>query len=207
MGLKPSSYNFIVELAYDQADFPPTNLDAFFVVSRDYLTLCQANIELEQEHCDVGSCFVRYKFATKNVHEIVLTLQSSCHMFWKGVACRQSCLYGKATKRPWRGKTTKRRVSDVLPTTPLGQFASVDQLVSPTPGLIAQLAGFLTAKRYKNSTVFVDNYSNLLVFRMVAKDCHSRWDGGGQASFRNLLCITRCPSHYDTVQFSSVDGL
>lgn len=36
---------------------------------------------------------------------------------------------------------------------------SVDQLVSPTPGLVAQLTGILTTKRYKYATVFVDQYS------------------------------------------------
>ena len=36
---------------------------------------------------------------------------------------------------------------------------SVDQLVSPTPGLIAQMTGFLTKKRYKYATVFVDHFS------------------------------------------------
>ena len=36
---------------------------------------------------------------------------------------------------------------------------SVDQLVSPTPGLIAQMTGFLTTKRYKYATIYVDQYS------------------------------------------------
>jgi transposase InsO family protein len=73
-----------------------------------------------------------------------------------------SCLYGKATKRPWRGKSTKKSVSDVLPITRPGQVVSVDQLVSPTPpGLIAQMSGFLTNKRYCYATVFADNFSSL----------------------------------------------
>ena len=37
----------------------------------------------------------------------------------------------------------------------------VDQLVSPTPGLIAQMTGFITKQRYKYATVFVDQYSEL----------------------------------------------
>jgi hypothetical protein len=32
-------------------------------------------------------------------------------------------------------------------------------MVSPTPGLIAQMTGFLTKERYKCATVFVDHYS------------------------------------------------
>ena len=38
---------------------------------------------------------------------------------------------------------------------------SVDQLVSPTPGLVAQMTGILTTKRYKYVTVFVDQASKL----------------------------------------------
>ena len=71
-----------------------------------------------------------------------------------------ACLYSKATRRPWRGKTTKSDVDDNKPTRP-GQVVSVDQLVSPTPGLIAQMSGFLTTKRYRYATVYVDQYSRL----------------------------------------------
>jgi hypothetical protein len=52
-----------------------------------------------------------------------------------------SCLYGKATKCPWRGKMTKKKVSGVLPITRSGQEVSVNQLISPMPGLIAHMAG------------------------------------------------------------------
>ena len=38
---------------------------------------------------------------------------------------------------------------------------SVDQLVSPTPGIIAQMTGFLTTKRYRYATVYVDQFSRL----------------------------------------------
>ena len=41
-----------------------------------------------------------------------------------------------------------------LPSTP-GQVVSVDQLLSPVPGLIAQMTGFITKQRYKYATVFV----------------------------------------------------
>ena len=44
------------------------------------------------------------------------------------------------------------------PTKP-GQVVAIDQLVSPTPRLIAQISGYLTSKRYKYATVFVDLYS------------------------------------------------
>ncbi len=59
-----------------------------------------------------------------------------------------ACLYAKATRKPWRGKTAKDRLDDKVASKP-GQVVSIDQLVSPTPGLIAQMIGFLTTKRYK----------------------------------------------------------
>ena len=37
-----------------------------------------------------------------------------------------------------------------------GQCVAVDMLQSPTPGLIAQLTGCLTTKRYNYATVYVD---------------------------------------------------
>jgi hypothetical protein len=71
-----------------------------------------------------------------------------------------ACQFGKATRRPWRQKTT-RTTSDSEQIRKPGQVVSVDQMVSQTPGLVAQMSGFLTKKRYKVATVFVDHYSNL----------------------------------------------
>ena len=72
-----------------------------------------------------------------------------------------ACLYSKATKRPWRGKPRTRGNDDETQPTKPGEIVSVDQLVSPTPGLIAQMTGFLTTKRYRYATVYVDQYSRL----------------------------------------------
>lgn len=66
-----------------------------------------------------------------------------------------ACLYAKATKRRWRDKTSNNKDEAQRATKP-GEVVSVDQLVSPTPGLVAQISGFLTRKRYKYATVFVD---------------------------------------------------
>ena len=38
---------------------------------------------------------------------------------------------------------------------------SVDQLVSPTPGLVAQMTGFITKQRYNYATVYVDQATSL----------------------------------------------
>jgi hypothetical protein len=72
-----------------------------------------------------------------------------------------ACLYSKATKRPWRGKPRTRGDNDETQPTKPGEKVSVDQLVSPTPGLIAQMTGFLTTKRYRYATVYVDQFSRL----------------------------------------------
>ena len=69
-----------------------------------------------------------------------------------------ACLYARATRRPWRGKTRRDADNDETPTT-VGEVVSVDQLESPTPGLIAQITGKLTTKRYKYATVYVDQRS------------------------------------------------
>jgi hypothetical protein len=70
-----------------------------------------------------------------------------------------SCLYGKATRRPWRNKPSKQDQQHII--TYPGECVSVDQLVSNTPGLIAQLRGRPTTKRYMAATVFVDHFSRL----------------------------------------------
>ena len=72
-----------------------------------------------------------------------------------------SCLYGKATRRPWRSRIPKNRMDNTPVITRPGDCVSVDQLVSTTPGLIAQLRGRPTQKRYRAATVFVDQYSGL----------------------------------------------
>ena len=74
-------------------------------------------------------------------------------------AC-SSCLYGKATRRPWRTKpAAKASVSKLRTATAPGQCISIDQLESRTPGLIAQMRGWITKKRYRVATIFVDHFS------------------------------------------------
>jgi transposase InsO family protein len=71
-----------------------------------------------------------------------------------------ACLYAKAIRRKWRGKTANNSDEAKEPLKP-GECVSVDQLKSPTPGLIAQLSGFLTTKRYGYTTVYIDHASQL----------------------------------------------
>jgi hypothetical protein len=71
-------------------------------------------------------------------------------------AC-SACLYGKASRKPWRSKPKKGKM--VRAATKVGQIVSVDMLKSPIPGLITQMSGWITGKRYWYSTIFVDHYS------------------------------------------------
>ena len=67
-----------------------------------------------------------------------------------------ACAYGKMIKRPWRSKETRSISANDQKHLKPGDQVAVDQLVSPTPGLIAQMTGKLTTKRYKYATVYVD---------------------------------------------------
>ena len=69
-----------------------------------------------------------------------------------------SCLYGKATRRPWRDKGTSAKAEPRKARKP-GDCVSIDQLESTTPGLVAQMKGRLTTDRYLAATVFTDHYS------------------------------------------------
>ena len=70
-----------------------------------------------------------------------------------------ACQYAKATRRPWTTKIATQDKEVTQPSTP-GQVVSVDQLVSPVPGLIAQMTGFITKQRYKYATVYIDQFSS-----------------------------------------------
>ena len=69
-----------------------------------------------------------------------------------------ACQYAKATRRPWQMKIASRNKDIAIPSKP-GQVVLVDQLVSPVPGLIAQMTGFITKQLYKYATVYIDQFS------------------------------------------------
>jgi hypothetical protein len=70
----------------------------------------------------------------------------------------QSCLYGQATKRPWR---TKGQAGTIQPVTSPGQCVLVDQLESSVAGFVGQNKKYFFRKRYKVATIFVDHFSRL----------------------------------------------
>jgi len=69
-----------------------------------------------------------------------------------------ACMYGKATRRPWHTKATT--IGGLKRATYPGQCVTINQGESLVPGLVAQLKGILTKKRYTCATLFVDLYSN-----------------------------------------------
>jgi hypothetical protein len=50
-----------------------------------------------------------------------------------------ACAYAKATRKPWRNK--ERIDYEAITYNKPGEMVSVDQLVSPSPGFIAQMTG------------------------------------------------------------------
>ena len=68
-----------------------------------------------------------------------------------------SCQFGQAHKRQWcnKGKSSNsiRKQKDNQP----GDCVSTDQMVSAQPGLVPQMAGFLTSERIWAVTIFVDH--------------------------------------------------
>jgi hypothetical protein len=70
-----------------------------------------------------------------------------------------SCLYGKAKRRPTQTKA-KKSVNPARRVREPGDCVSVDVLVSKTPGLVAQLRGWMTLRRYQCACVFVDHFSD-----------------------------------------------
>ncbi|MFM7530824.1 MAG: reverse transcriptase domain-containing protein [Nodosilinea sp.] len=111
-----------------------------------------AEAELLQMHYKFGHASFS-KLQTMARNGILPARLSKCR-----VPVCAACMYGKATKRPWRSKVANNRPEAYKPTRP-GEVIAVDQLKSPTPGFIAQLSGNLTSERYNYATVFVDAYS------------------------------------------------
>ena len=71
------------------------------------------------------------------------------------------CQYAKTTCRQWHTKLHKQYQDAIESPTKPEQCVTVDQLVSPTPRLIAQMTGFMTKQWYTYATVYIDQYSVL----------------------------------------------
>ena len=65
------------------------------------------------------------------------------------------CLFGKATQRKWRHEVSDKEPPKIISTN-MGKVVSVDQMILPTPGLVAQMTGWPTTHRYKCDTMYMD---------------------------------------------------
>jgi hypothetical protein len=77
-----------------------------------------------------------------------------------------SCMFGTAHRKPWRlkgGKGSIRKTTDNAP----GKYVSIDQMISAQPGLIPQMAGFLTNLRIWGATIFVDHHSDYVFVALM----------------------------------------
>jgi hypothetical protein len=79
-----------------------------------------------------------------------------------------SCMFGTAHRKPWRSKGEKGSIRKPTDNAP-GKCVSIDQMISAQPGLIPQMAGFLTNLRIWGATIFVDHYSDY-VFVALMRD-------------------------------------
>jgi hypothetical protein len=71
-----------------------------------------------------------------------------------------ACIFGKARRRAWRSRAPLNKVK-TPPVTAPGLVVAIDQMISAVPGFITQMREFITGKRYKVVTVFVDQFSDL----------------------------------------------
>jgi hypothetical protein len=79
-----------------------------------------------------------------------------------------SCMFGTAHRKPWRSKGEKGSIRKPTDNAP-GKCISMDQMISAQPGLIPQMAGFLTNLRIWGATIFVDHFSDY-VFVALMRD-------------------------------------
>ena len=90
-----------------------------------------------------------------------------------------SCQHGGGCKRPWR---RNKQNNEIRPAEAPGDCASVDQLKSSVPGLIAQNCPDddqenprpkckLTKRRHRHATAFVDHYSRRSLLTSQLRAC------------------------------------
>jgi len=111
-----------------------------------------------------------------------------------------ACLYGKATKKPWGSKPSGEEREAQHPITRPGECVSVDMMTSPTPGLVAQMSGKPTYKRYKHAAVYVDQATGL-GFTWLQKSIDIQDTVEGKQAFERF-----CQSHGIQIQHYHADN-
>ncbi len=77
-----------------------------------------------------------------------------------------SCIFGTAHCKPWHSKGEKgsiRKHNDNAP----GKCVSINQMISAQPGLIPQMAGFLTNLRIWAAKIFADHFSDYVYVALM----------------------------------------
>lgn len=125
-------------------------------------------IEDEEDHMpqEASAEFLKWHHRLGHLSPVKMKIMARMGMLPKSlITCPvplcTACLFGKATRRPWRTRAMPSKSDGPRSVTRPGHCVSIDQLVSTTPGLIAQAKGACTTKRYRVATVFVDQYSRL----------------------------------------------
>jgi hypothetical protein len=80
------------------------------------------------------------------------------------------CLFGAMTKVPWR---TKKRQDDghaIFAATKQGECISVYHMQSTEPGFYTQAKGALTKTRYRNATIFIDDFLHLQFVYLITNN-------------------------------------
>jgi Reverse transcriptase (RNA-dependent DNA polymerase) len=144
-----------------EGDLPNGESTVRFTVNYDEDAVQEdSTMEGEEERNQALLISWHYKMGHVSMHR--LQYMASKGLLPRKIAkCRvplcQSCIYGMMARKAWRAKG---EVSNILRNiTKPGQHVSVDQLESPTPGLIGQIKGTPTHARYRVATIFVDGYS------------------------------------------------
>ena len=150
----------------EQPTFTPTAAD-FNLNGPAHTQNAPAIIEEEEDKQPTTTAAQLLRYHQKFGHISFSKLQNMAkqniipmHLAHCAVPACSACMFAKATRKQWRSKRRKDWTEQKTAFKP-GEIVSVDQLVSPTPGLIGQMTGRLTRKRYKYATVYVDQYSGM----------------------------------------------
>ena len=134
---------------------PSAPRDIDFSLRPDDQATSEAPINIDEEHAALNRSaeLLRIHHQFNHIGFAKLQQMAKCGIIPKRLSKCQvpicsACMYGKATKRPWRHKTSKQHPSKLKKITHAGQCVSVDMLRSPSPGLVAQMAGWITGLDY-----------------------------------------------------------
>jgi hypothetical protein len=124
---------------------------------------------LNDDQCELMG--LRYKMNHLPLPEMVTLAEKgkinkklAKHKHWLPTC--MSCIFGTAHCKPWWYRGFCGLIQKESNNTP-GKYVSMDQLVSAQPGLIPQMAGFLTNLRLWGATIFVDHFSDYLYVALM----------------------------------------